>query len=355
MREQGGNRTVRSKRIISVVGCHAEGEVGDVIIGGVLPPTGATMFEKMRTMERDHDHVRRLLLCEPRGSVCRHVNLLVPAVQPGCDAGVIIMEPTEYVAMSGSNLICTVTVLLEAGLVAMTEPETIVSIDTPAGPVRARAECRDGRCRAVEFENVPAFVDRLDAPLEVAGYGTISADIAYGGMFYAIVDAARLGFGVTPDEARELAVLGERVRLAAREQLSVVHPGNPGISGVSIVQLNRPFAGVGAVTRNTCIVAPGRSDRSPTGTGTSARMAVLHARGQMRTGDAMVHESIIGSRFGGRIVREAEVAGRPAIVPAIKGRAWITGHHTYFLDPDDPYPEGYLVPDTWGVTGTLTQ
>ena len=135
----------------------------------------------------------------------------------------------------------------------------------------------------------------------------------------------------------------------------MVHPGNPGITGVSIVQLNRPFAGVGAVARNTCIVAPGRSDRSPTGTGTSARMAVLHARGQMRVGDAMVHESIIGSRFGGRIVREAEVAGRPAIVPAIKGRAWITGHPTYFLDPDDPYPEGYLVPDTWGVTGTLFQ
>lgn len=282
---------MRSKRVISVVGCHAEGEVGDVIIGGVLPPAGVTMFEKMRTMERDHDHVRRLLLCEPRGSVCRHVNLLVPPVQPGCDAGIIIMEATEYVAMSGSNLICTVTVLLEAGLVAMTEPETIVTVDTPAGPVRARAECQDGRCRAVEFENVPAFVDRLDAPLEVEGYGTVSADIAYGGMFYAVVDATRLGFSITPDEARELAVLGERVRLAAREQLSVVHPGTPGISGVSIVQLNRPFAGVGAVTRNTCIVAPGRSDRSPTGTGTSARMAVLHARGQMRTGrhGARVH------------------------------------------------------------------
>lgn len=355
MREQKGNRTVRSKRVISVIGCHAEGEVGDVIIGGVLPPAGATMFEKMRTMEREHDHVRRLLLCEPRGSVCRHVNLLVPPVEPGCDAGVIIMEPTEYVAMSGSNLICTVTVLLETGMVEMREPETVVVVDTPAGAVRARARCDGGRCLGVEIENVPAFVDRLDAPLEVPGFGTVSADIAYGGMFYAIVDATRLGFRVTLDEARELAVLGERVRLAAREQLSVTHPGNPGISGVSIVQLNRPFAGVGKVTRNTCIVAPGRSDRSPTGTGTSARMAVLHARGQMRVGDAMLHESLIGSRFRGRIIAAAEVAGRPAIVPAIEGRAWITGHHTYFLDPEDPYPEGYLVPDTWGVTGTLTQ
>lgn len=355
MRELEGNQAVRSKRVISVVGCHAEGEVGDVIIGGVLPPSGATMFEKMRTMEREHDHVRRLLLCEPRGSVCRHINLLVPPVQPSCDAGVIIMEPTEYVAMSGSNLICTVTVLLETGLIEMQEPETVVAVDTPAGPVRARARCDSGRCLAVEIENVPAFVAQLDASLEVTGFGTISADIAYGGMFYAIVDATRLGFAVTLDEARELAVLGERIRLAAREQLSVAHPENPGISGVSIVQLNRPFAGVGAVTRNTCIVAPGRSDRSPTGTGTSARMAVLHARGQMRAGDAMLHESLIGSRFRGRIVAEAEVAGRPAIVPAIEGRAWITGHHTYFLDPEDPYPQGYLVPDTWGVTGTLSQ
>ena len=247
------------------------------------------------------------------------------------------------------------SVLLEAGLVEMREPETAVVVDTPAGPVRARARCDGGRCLGVEIENVPAFVDRLDAQLEVPGFGTVSADIAYGGMFYAIVDATRLGFGVVLDEARELAVLGERVRLAARAQLSVAHPGNPGITGVSIVQLNRPFAGVGEVTRNTCIVAPGRSDRSPTGTGTSARMAVLHARGQMRAGDSMVHESIIGSRFRGRIVSEAEVAGRPAIVPAIEGRAWITGHHTYLLDPEDPYPEGYLVPDTWGVTGTLTQ
>lgn len=346
---------MRSKRVISVVGCHAEGEVGDVIIGGVLPPAGATMFEKMRTMEREHDDLRRLLLCEPRGSVCRHVNLLVPPTQPGCDAGVIIMEPTEYVPMSGSNLICTVTVLLEAGLVPMQEPETVVTVDTPAGPVRARARCEGGRCRSVEIRNVPAFAAALDVPLEVPGVGTVSADIAYGGMFYAIVDATRLGFQVTPEEARDLAVLGEKVRLAAREQHPVAHPENPGISGVSIVQLNRPFAGVGKVTRNTCIVAPGRSDRSPTGTGTSARMAVLHARGQMRVGDSMVHESIIGSRFTGRIAAETNVAGRPAILPTIEGRAWLTGHHAYFLDPDDPYPQGYLVPDTWGVTGTLSQ
>jgi proline racemase len=341
--------------MLSVVGCHAEGEVGDVIVGGFPAPPGATMFERLCAMERDFDHIRRFLLCEPRGSVCRHVNLLTPPISPGCDYGVIIMEPTEYVPMSGSNLICTVTVLLETGAVTMKEPETTVMIDTPAGPVSAMADCRDGRCRSVEFENVPSFVDRLDARVEVAGVGTVAVDVAYGGMFYAIVDATKLGFAVEPSEARDLAVAGERIRLAAREQLEVVHPENPGIRGVSIVQLNRPFAGIGQVTRNTCIVAPGRSDRSPTGTGTSARLAILHARGQMNVGDAMIHESIIGSRLRGRIVASTSVAGRPAIIPAIRGRAWITGFHTYLLDPEDPYPEGYLLADSWGVTGTLCQ
>jgi proline racemase len=346
---------MQSIRSISVVGCHAEGEVGDVIVGGVLPPAGATMFEKMRTMQRDHDHVRRLLMCEPRGSVARHLNFIVPRTRADCDFGVIIMEPTEYVPMSGSNIICTVTVALETGLVAMREPSTEVTVDTPAGPVKAVASCRDGKCLSVEFGNVPCFVDKLDAVIEVAGVGSVALDVAYGGMFYAIVDATKLGYAVNPDEARELAVLGEKVRLAAREQLDVAHPENPEIRGVSIVQLNRPFEGVGQTTRNTCIVAPGRSDRSPTGTGTCARMAVLHARGQMKVGDHMYHESVIGSRFKGTIAGETTVASRPAILPRIEGRAWITGFHTYCLDAGDPYPEGYVVADTWGVTGKMNQ
>ena len=346
---------MNAKRIISVVGCHAEGEVGDVITGGVLPPQGRTLFEQMRDMQRNHDDVRRLLMCEPRGSVARHCNLLVPPVNKDCQVGVIIMEPTEYVPSSGSNLVCTATVLLETGIIPMHEPETVVSIEAPGGPVRARARCRNGKCTSVTIENVPAFVDRLDASIEVEGLGHVTLDVAYGGMFYAIVDATKLGFRVTADEARDLAILGEKIRLAAREQLTVVHPGNPGINGVSIVQLNRPFEGVGNVTRNTCIVAPGRSDRSPTGTGTCARMAVLHARGMMNTGDWMIHESLIGSRFKGSILGETTVAGRPAILPSIEGRAWITGFHQYILDADDPFATGYVLNDTWGVTGTLVQ
>jgi proline racemase len=343
------------KRVISVVGCHAAGEVGDVIVGGVLPPAGATMYEKMRTMERDHDHVRRLLLCEPRGSVARHINLIVPPTRADCDAGVIIMEPTEYVPMSGSNTIASVTVLLETGMLPLREPETIVRLDLPGGRVIARARCSAGKCVSVELENVPCFAHTLDARLEVEGIGALTVDVAYGGMFFAIVDAERLGFQVVPSEARALAELGEKIRLAARSQLNVEHPENPGIRGVSIVQFAQGYQGPGKTTRNTCIVAPGRSDRSPTGTGTCARMAVLHARGLMAVGETLVHSSIIGTAFEGQILAETSVAGRPAIVPAIRGSAWLTGFHSYVLDASDPFPEGYIVADTWGTTGTLTQ
>jgi proline racemase len=238
---------MRTQRVISIVRCHAEGEVGDVIVGGVLPPPGNTMFERMSAMQRDQDGLRRLLLCEPRGSVARHINLITPPARDDCDIGMITMEPTEFVPMSGSNLICTVTVALETGIVAMREPETIVRVDTAAGPVRARATCRDGKCVSVEFANVPSFVDRLDASLEIEGLGSVAVDIAYGGMWYAIADATKLGFRIEPDEARDLATLGEKIRLAARAQLRVVHPENAAIAGVSIVQFNRPFAGVGQV------------------------------------------------------------------------------------------------------------
>lgn len=340
---------------VSVVGCHAEGEVGDVVVGGLPVPDGASVYERMVAFRAQHDAWRRFLLLEPRGSVARHVNLLVPPSDPRCVAGAIIMEPTEYVPSSGSNLICLATVLLETGRVPMVEPETRFGIEVPGGVVQITATCRDGRCRSVEIANVPSFVDRLAAPLEVPGVGTLAVDVAYGGMYYALVDATALGYRLTPDEARDLARLGEAVRRAAREQFEVVHPEYPGIRGVSIVQLNEPFRGPGVVTRNTCIVAPGRSDRSPTGTGTCARMAVLHARGALRVGESLVHASLIGSRFEGRILGETRVGERAAILPSIRGRGWITGYHDYVLDPSDPYPEGYLVADTWGVGGDASQ
>jgi len=337
---------VRAERAITVVGCHAGGEIGNVVVGGVIAPPGESVFERMVALRAD-DGLRRLLLREPRGSVAAHANLIVPSLRQDCAAGFIIMEPTEYPAMSGSNTICVATVMLETGMVEMHEPKTTLRLEAPAGVVEVTAACRDGRCESVELTNVPSFADRLDASLEVEGVGTISVDVAFGGMWYAIADAHELGFELEPGEARELSRIGELIRTAAREQLPCAHPANPEIAGVSIVQIAEPWQGTDAVTKNAVIVSPGRLDRSATGTGLSARMAVLHARGLMRAGDAMTHASVIGSTFDGRIVSEIILAGRPAIVPAIRGSAWITGISQVLLDPTDPFPEGYLLTDTW--------
>ncbi|HEY2541963.1 MAG TPA: proline racemase family protein [Gaiellaceae bacterium] len=337
---------MKSRRAITVVGCHAGGEVGNVVVGGVIPPPGDTVFERMQALRAD-DSLRRLLLREPRGSVAVHANLVVPSSRADCAAGYIIMEPTEYPAMSGSNTICVATVLLETGMVEMHEPETTLRLEAPAGVVEVTASCRDGRCESVELTNVPCFADRLDAELEVEGLGTITVDVAFGGMWYAIADAAALGFALEPAEARELSRVGELIRVAAREQLPCVHPENPDIAGVSIVEIAEPWRGAGEVSKNAVVVAPGRLDRSATGTGLSARMAALHARGRMHVGDAMTHASVIGSTFDGRIVSETTVGDRSAIVPAIRGSAWVTGITQVFVDPTDPFPEGYLLSDTW--------
>ena len=342
-RRFGGDRPDPS---LTVVGCHAGGEIGNVIVRGVEPPPGATVFEQMEHLRAD-DSLRRLLLHEPRGSVAVHSNLIVPSKRADCAFGYVIMEPTEYPAMSGSNTICVVTVLLETGMVEMVEPATSLRLEAPGGPIDIVATCRAGKVELVEFENVPCLADRLDAALEVQGLGTLTVDVAFGGMWYAIADSRALGFSLEPSEAADLARVGELIRAAAREQLPCVHPTNPGIEGVSIVQIAAPWRGVGAVTKNAVVVAPGRLDRSATGTGLSARLAALHARGLMRVGDSMTHASVIGSTFDGRIVRELDLAGTRAIVPAIRGTAWITGVTRVLVDPTDPFPEGYLLSDTW--------
>jgi proline racemase len=331
---------------LTVVGCHAGGEIGNVVVAGVEPPPGRTVFEQMEHIRAD-DSIRHLLLREPRGSVAVHSNIVLPSLREDCAFGYVIMEPTEYPAMSGSNTICVTTVLLETGMVDMQEPVTTFRLEAPGGVVDITAGCRTGKVEWVEVENVPCFADRLDARLEVDGVGTIQVDVAYGGMWYAIADAAALGFELVPSEARDLSEMGTRIRAAAREQLHPVHPDNPEIRGVSIVQLAEPWQGIGRVSKNAVVVAPGRLDRSATGTGLSARIAALHARGRMHVGHGMTHASVIGSIFDGRIVRETTVGGRPAIVPAIRGTAWITGVTQVIVDPTDPFPEGYLLSDTW--------
>jgi trans-L-3-hydroxyproline dehydratase len=338
---------------LTVVGCQAGGEVGNVVVAGVEPPPGATVFEQMTHLRAD-DSIRRLLLREPRGSVAVHSNIVLPSLREDCAFGYVIMEPTEYPQMSGSNTICVATVLLETGMVEMREPVSRFRLEAPGGVVGITAGCRAGKVEWVELENVPCFAEILNAPLEVDGLGRLVVDVAYGGMWYAIADAHALGFELVPSEAQELSLVGERIRAAAREQVEAVHPENPEIAGVSIVMIAEPWRGVGRITKNAVVVAPGRLDRSATGTGLSARIAALHARGLMSVGDGMTHASVIGSTFDGRIVRETELGGRRAVVPAIRGTAWITGVTNVLVDPTDPFPEGYLLSDTWPGHDTQT-
>ena len=341
---------MRSARTITVIGCHAEGEVGRVITGGVLPPPGDGLFEQREYLRTRDDGLRKFLLYEPRGGAFVHTNLVVPPKTQGADAGFIIMEPTDYPAMSGSNSICVATVLLETGMVAMREPETVLRLDTPGGLIEVVAQCRDGRCQNVRVRNVPCYVAKLDARVEVAGLGSIACDIAYGGAFFAIVDAPGLGFALVPDEARELVEMGERIKAAAIEQHPVSHPENSDIHSITFTQFAAPLskdAEGRVVGRNTVVISPGKLDRSPCGTGSSARLAVLYARGRIGLDETLISQSVLGTEFQCRIDGLCEVGGQPAISPSLQGRAWITGSHQYSLDPDDPFPQGYTLSDTW--------
>ena len=343
---------MHARQIIHVVSAHAEGEVGDVIVGGVAPPPGETLWEQSRFVATD-GRLRGFVLNEPRGGVFRHVNLLVPPKRPEAQMGFIIMEPEDTPPMSGSNSLCVATVLLETGILPMHEPETRLVLEAPGGLIEATASCRDGRVERVRVTNVPSFVDRLDAALEVEGLGTLAVDTAYGGDSFVIVDAHALGFSLTSDEARDLALTGVRITRAANEQLGFSHPENPQWSHVSFCQMAAPVERRDGVKtgRNAVAIRPGKIDRSPCGTGCSARLAVLHARGEIGIGEPFVGLSPLGSRFDCRIDALARVGDREAVVPSLDGRAWITGTHQHTLDPEDPWPEGYRLSDIWPRMG----
>jgi proline racemase len=322
--------------------------VGDVIVGGVAPPPGDTLWEQSRFIAKDQT-LRNFVLNEPRGGVFRHVNLLVPPKNPKAAMGWIIMEPEDTPPMSGSNSICVATVLLDTGIVPMTEPETRLTLEAPGGLVEVVAQCRDGKAERITVTNVPSFADKLQVPLEVAGVGTLTVDTAYGGDSFVIVDAPALGFSVTPDEARDLAETGIRITRAANEQLGFTHPTNPDWTHFSFCQIAMPVERRdGMLTAaNAVAIQPGKIDRSPTGTGASARMAVMRAKGEMQVGDRYLARSIISSEFLGRIEADTMLGGRPAIIPSISGRAWISGTRIEMLDPADPWPAGYRLSDTW--------
>ena len=341
---------MRSTKTIHVISAHAEGEVGDVIVGGVLPPPGDTIWQQSRWIAQDQT-LRNFVLNEPRGGVFRHVNLLVPPKHPEAQAAWIIMEPEDTPPMSGSNAICVATVLLDAGIIPMTEPETHLVLEAPGGLVRVRAECHGGKAEQIFVQNLPSFAARLDMMLEVEGIGTLTVDTAYGGDSFVIVDAAALGFSLDETEAHDIAKLGVRITNAANAQLGFDHPGNPDWRHISFCLFAGPLTeGADGLEAGAAVaIQPGKVDRSPTGTALCARMAVLHALGVMKTGDRLTTKSLIGSTFAGKILGETTVGDRPAILPEISGRGWITGIHQHMLDPSDPWPEGYKLSDTWGA------
>jgi proline racemase len=345
---------VRTQKLIQIVSVHAEGEVGDVIVGGVAPPPGETIWEQRSWIAQD-ETLRNFVLNEPRGGVFRHVNLLVPPKHPDADMGFIIMEPADTPPMSGSNSMCVATALLDTGMIPMQEPETVLTLEAPGGLVRVMATCRDGKAKRVQITNVPSFADQLDAKLEVAGIGTLRVDTAYGGDSFVIVDAAEARVELHPGNAQKLAQLGVQIVAAANDQLGFTHPENPDWDHISFCQFTEPLVEKDGVLtgRNTVAIRPGKLDRCPTGTGVSARMAVLHAKGRM-TGDMTYRaRSIIDSEFIGRIAGTTTVGAggtngeRQAVIPTVSGRAWIVGTRQLMLDPDDPWPQGYRVGDTW--------
>ncbi|MBB4003089.1 proline racemase family protein [Aurantimonas endophytica] len=337
---------MRWKKTASMIEVHAEGEVGRVVTSGVLDVPGATMLDKMLHINEVDGSLRRFFCFEPRGYAQMSTNLLFPPTRPDADAAFLILQPDRAHAMSGSNSICVVTALLETGILPIHEPQTVVRLETPAGIVKAVAQCTDGKCVSVSLDMSPSFVDRLDAVVEVEGLGPVTVDIAFGGVFYALIDPAQFGMAIDPAAARTLADIASRVHRAVDAQLDVQHPTTKGLGGISYTMfVDRDARGD---LRGATVLPPGRFDRSPCGTGNSARLACMVARGEAAVGDRFEARSIIGSKFDVGIFGETKVGDRPAILPRITGRGWIHGFHQIGLDPSDPFPEGYAVADCWG-------
>jgi proline racemase len=331
---------MRAKRLFQAVDSHTEGMPTRVITGGVGVVPGATMFERRQYFVEHLDHIRQLLMYEPRGHSAMSGAILQPPTRPDADWGVLFIEVSGCLPMCGHGTIGVATVLVETGMVEVTEPVTTIRLDTPAGLVVAEVEVTDGAARAVTIRNVPSFSAGLDREVEVPGLGRVRYDLAFGGNFYAIVGLAELGIPFERREKQRLLDAGLSIMDAVTEQDRPVHPVNPEISGCHHVYLAAPGS-TARHSRHAMAIHPGWFDRSPCGTGTSARMAQLHARGELPLDTEFRNESFIGTHFLGRLVEETTIGGIPAVVPKITGRAWLTGTAQYWLDPDDPFPAGF--------------
>ena len=330
-------------RTLSVIDYHTEGEPMRFVVDGVPRLPGATLMEQSEHLAA---HARDLLgfaLYEPRGHAAMCGAILTDPVTPGADVGVLFIEPLGPVHMCGHGAIALGAMLVESGRVAAPGGTATVTLDTPAGLVSCRVSSGAGRPTSVTIRNVPAFSAGLDLDVAVAGLGRVGFDLAYGGHFYALVEAAACGLTLEPKEAARIVEVGERIRLAIEASVPLVHPAMPAARGLLYVQFYEPPRRPDAHLRNAVVVAPAGLDRSPCGTGTSARLANLHARGRLGVGEVFGHESIIGTLFTGRIAALTSVADTPAIVPEITGRAWLTGRATLSLDATDPFPAGFLL------------
>ncbi len=333
---------MRAKATFTAVDSHTEGMPTRVITSGVGTIPGATMAERRTYVMTKRDDLRTLLMYEPRGHSAMSGAILQPPTRPDADMGVVFIEVSGCLPMCGHGTIGVATVLVETGMVEVEEPVTTIRLDTPAGLVQTRVFVRDGHATAVELRNVPAFLALRDAVVDVPALGPLRMDIAWGGNFYAILPAESAGVELVPTQHDQIVHTGLTIMRAATEQLSFRHPVDPSIDECRHVIFTapgtEPYSARGAVA-----IHPGWIDRSPCGTGTSARMAALHARGELPLNQPFVHSSLIGSRFEGRLVEETTLGGLPAVIPVVRGRAWLTGLATYLLDPADPFPAGFLM------------
>ncbi|MCO5141126.1 MULTISPECIES: proline racemase family protein [unclassified Shinella] len=333
-------------KALDILLVHCQGESGNVLVDGAPDIPGATILDKMNHLNEVDPSLRLFLTREPRAQVVHTTNLLLPPARSDADAAFIVLQPDRAHPMSGSNCICVVTALLETGRVAMTEPETVVRLDTAAGLIVARARCENGRCLSVSLDNVPAFVQQLDIVIDTPKWGRITGDIAFGGVFYAQIDVGRVGLRIVPEAARALAEAGTEIKALLARQVAVNHPEIPGLTEIAYVMF-RDYQPDGSVVTCTTL-KPGRVDRSPCGTGSSANLAILHARGQAKTGDKRVSRSIIGGTFTAEILGETTVAGRVAVLPRITGQGYVFGRQQLRLDAQDPFARGFAMSDTWG-------
>lgn len=337
---------MRWSRTIQTIDVHCAGEIGRVITAGVLDIPGATMADKLAHLNRGDDSLRRWLCSEPRSGPAGSFCLLTPPCDPAADVGLIILQPDQAHAMSGSNAMCATTALLETGMIPMAEPHSLVTFDTAAGLVRAMATCQDGKVVKVTLDMPPAFVMRQDAVIATPDLGQVRYDLCFGGVFYALVDVGQIGLTITPGNARALAMIGVDLRNRIADKDPATHPTNPALDGLAYVMFRSTEAD-GAL-RTCTTLRPGRVDRSPCGTGSNSNMAARHARGLAQPGDRLVSRSIIGGEFVTEFLQETRVGSLTAIQNRVSGQCWIYGVSQIGLDPADPFPQGFTLSDTWG-------